>query len=105
MNCRTAEDRLHVAQFWLERIQRNYLDPNETVEYYLEAFLMSCRSVSDYVVRDFLDSIKPNLTLENKFLINWKKNDFVLGKRQLPAHEQKNSILTYDYLSLNFSVF
>ena len=53
MNCRTAEDRLHVAQFWLERIQRNYLDPNETVEYYLEAFLMSCRSVSVYVVRDF----------------------------------------------------
>lgn len=95
MNCRTAKYRLHVAQFWFERIQNNYLDPNETVEYYLEAFLMSCRSVTDYVVRDFLDSIKPNLTLENKLLINWKKNEFVQGRRQLPAHEKNNLILKF----------
>ena len=95
MNCRTAKDRLDVSQFWFSKIKEFYLDSSEVVEYYLESFLISCRSVPDYVVRDFLNTIKPDLTLAQRLFINSEKINIVDGNKPLPEHEMNDNILAF----------
>jgi len=95
MKFRSTEDRIKVSRFWFDRIRESYSNSNETVEYYTEAFLISSRSVIDYVVRDYLDSIKPAFGTNDKLTINWRKKKIAEGDSQLPAHAKKEEILQF----------
>lgn len=77
MKCHTARGKLEEAQFFLKKIQEVYKIDSNDIEYYLNAFVVSCRSVLDYVIQDFLISKK--IDMETRDFKNKKTREMQLS--------------------------
>lgn len=93
--CTEARARVKVARKWLDKILENYNNSDEWVEHFTEAFLVSTRSVTDYVVRDFLESLEPKLNLTKISEINYNKTKEKYIKKILTDYEKKESVINF----------
>jgi len=57
METHTSLRKLEEAEYFHNQILGHYNEDNDVCGYYLNAFIMSCRSSLDYVIQDFLYSI------------------------------------------------
>ena len=94
--CHTARYRLGQAKFFLDKIKQVYSKDDYEIEYYLDSFLDTCRSVIDYVVRDYLNTVKPSIREIDKRLIN-KYRVRILDKNDIKNfdHEKKQEIIDF----------
>ena len=91
LECDTSKFKLKQADFFLQKIDEVYTKDDYSIEFYLYAFLSSCKSALDYVVGDFLNSIKPRISGREK--IKTSKEKFRIAKEQKIKnfeHEKKN---------------
>ena len=85
MKCNTKQYKIKQAKFHLQKLKESYNEDSYDVEYYLDAFLASCRSIIDYIQRDFLNNIEPKLSSKEKRVIS--KNHKITTK-----HSQEYAI-------------
>lgn len=76
MEFHTSRYKLDEAAFFLKN-HDVYSKDDEEIEYYLDAYLNTCRSVIDYSLRDFLNSIKQPLKEKDKRWINRLKQNCI----------------------------
>ena len=88
MKCYTARYRLGQARFFLDKIKEVYSKDDYEIEYYLDAFLSTCRSVIDYVLRDYLNTVKPTIPEIVKRKIN-KNRIIILEQNNIKNFEQE----------------
>jgi len=70
---KTFKIKLREAEYFLDQLFIHYKEDSEIPEYYLNAFVITCRSSLDYVIQDFLVSLK----------IKIKTNDFKNNKKRI----------------------
>ena len=93
--CTEARARVKVARKWLDKILENYNNSDEWAEHFTEAFLVSTRSVVDYVVRDFLESLELKLNLAKISEINYNKTKEKNIKKILADYEKKELVVNF----------
>jgi len=72
MKPKTFKTKLREAEYFLDQLSTHYGKDSEIPEYYLNAFVIACRSSLDYVIQDFLISLK----------IKMQTNDFKNNKKR-----------------------
>lgn len=93
--CSETRARLGVAIRWYQKILENYNNPSEWIEYFTEAFLVSSRSVIDYVVRDFLECLEPKLNMNKISEINFNKTKKKEIEKLLEDYENKELVINF----------
>lgn len=90
MKCTNAKGKSKEAKFFLSKlfVDEIYKD-NDMYNFHLNAFLSSARSIIDYVVSDFLDSVNPPISINE-----WKKTkgSRKLRKKIISKHPQEGKI-------------
>ncbi len=93
MQCTNAKDKIKEAKHFLDILTSDevYKD-DDLYSYNVTAFLSSTRSVIDYIVSDFLDYVKPKISLNE-----WKKTkgSKKRQKKIIEKHPQKEKILAF----------
>lgn len=93
--CTETRVRLMVARKWLDKILEYYDNPDDWIEHFTEAFLVSTRSIADYIVRDFLESLQPKLSLVKISEINYNKYRKNNIKKILGDYEKSDLIIHF----------
>jgi len=65
--CTETRVRLTVARKWLDKILESYDNPDDWIEHFTEAFLVSTRSIADYIVRDFFGILRTKIKFSKNF--------------------------------------
>jgi len=88
MKCKISRERLEQANLWLEHIKENYEDISKLIEIYTESFLIVCKSITDYVIMDYLENNFQSIKMsERSKIIHYKKRIFD-GKDKLTDDEK-----------------
>lgn len=85
MKFNTARYKIKAAKFFLQKIKESYNEEGYYVDFYLDAMLVSCRSVIDFMNSDFLYHVEPKLTSREKRLIQKRH-------RMDQEHPQKDAV-------------
>jgi len=92
LNCKTTRSRFSLAEYWLNKIEDNYTNDDDIIESFVEYFLIICRSVEDYLINDFLDSVKPEILMEERSNIIYNKRKYQEDKKILNNKESQKII-------------
>lgn len=76
MNCETAHNRFSLAEYWLKQIEDVYHVDSDIIESYTEYFLIICRSIEDYIISDFLQTLQPKISFNSKLPNNLSNSKF-----------------------------
>lgn len=77
MKFQLTRERFELAKKWLEKIKNSYHIPENEIESFTEYFLIICRSISDYIIMDFLATLEPKISLGDRAeIVRKKKNHF-----------------------------
>lgn len=82
-----ADDKIKEAEFFLQKIIENY-EKDPFVEYYFHAFVISTRSISDYLLEDY--KVKYGFDIpddEKKFPEKFKEKAYAFGGEALEFHK------------------
>lgn len=88
LKCTSTKERLSLANIWLEEIKKIYNEPDKLVELYTESFLITCKSIADYVIMDYLIQNFPKMTINRKSYIIQMKSRIMKGKERLRDDEK-----------------
>ena len=91
MQCNTTNERIRVANIFLSKIKENENKSDNLINYHTEYFLILCHSILDYIVYDFLSSIRPPISIEQISKIN--KNKVYINQKI--NHEKKDETLKF----------
>jgi len=94
MKCPLTNERFELANRWLEKIKNVYDLPENEIESFTEYFLIICRSISDYLIMDFLGTIKPEISMGDKAEIVRNKKNHLKGTAVI-NHPEHTKILTF----------
>jgi len=89
MNCETTHNRFSLAEYWLKQIEDVYHVDSDIIESYTEYFLIICRSIEDYVISDFLQTLQPKISFGEITEIIRLKDKYRNEKEILHAENQK----------------
>lgn len=90
MKCETTYARFSLAEYWLKEIKNTYSKNDEIIESYVEYFLVICRSIEDYLIFDFLDTIFPSIPIGERSEIIRLKKQYREKTKTLNHIEQQN---------------
>ena len=82
MDFKTTHERWSLADNWLKKIEKSYMKNDDIIESYTEYFLVICRSIEDYVINDFLETLEPKILMSSR-------SEIILHKKQY-REETKN---------------
>jgi hypothetical protein len=92
MNCKTTHERWSLADNWLKRIEESYSKDDEIIESYTEYFLVICRSIEDYLINDFLETLEPKISMSSRSEIILNKKQYRERKKNFTHNEQQKII-------------
>ena len=86
MNYPATNERIRISEIFLSKIKELETDSDKIVNYYTEYFLILCHSVIDYVVYDFLSSMRPPISMKDMSDISKPR------RKKSINHERNNEI-------------
>lgn len=94
MSPKTTHARLTLAEYWLNKIEKIYSKDDDIIESYVEYFLVICRSIEDYMINDFLETLHPSIPMGERSDIILLKREY--RKRKITLnHAQNQRIVNY----------
>jgi hypothetical protein len=81
MKCTLARERFELASRWLKKVKNVYHVPENEIESFTEYFIIICRSISDYVIMDFLGTLEPKMSLGDRAEIVRLKKKYLKGEK------------------------
>lgn len=93
MKCQLTRERFELAKKWLGKIENVYHIPENEIESFTEYFLIICRSITDYLIVDFLTIIEPKISLGDRAEIVRKRKNHLNG--ETINHKEHEKIMEF----------